>query len=320
MAEEEKKRHKPGVRTKLNSGDKKVQTNTDKNSKQAKAAQPNPTAVSASKKLPSMQLSKEANWAEETSNSVLSAVNPVSSERSLGENKVVPVPQEKSLPAETKKKEAKPVAAPEPEKKNKYKKKKEKKSSIIDDIKTSIAQGFDSVKIDYDQLAQIQNELHVKRDNIKSSLTDGVSKLKDYANSAVENAAAAAEEMKKKQKELAAAADQRMKAEVERIEREKKQKQEEVKANAKPASDVSAEELQAAADAAKQNASEIDKEKLQKLNQATQRRDGAKNALNALNTQLQYASPEQRKGLQERIRQKEKQLEEAEALIAELSQ
>ncbi|MEE3348516.1 MAG: hypothetical protein VZR09_00605 [Candidatus Gastranaerophilaceae bacterium] len=322
MAEEKKKqKQKPGVRTKLNSGDKKVQTNTDKNSKQTMVAKPNPTAVSAYKALPSMKLSKE-NWAEETSKSILSAVTPVSSERSLGENKVVPV-SDTPLPVVPEVQEVVPVVVPEKEtKKNKYKKKKEKKTSIIDDIKASITQGFDSVKIDYDQLSQIQNELHIAKDGVKSSITEGVSRLKDYANSAVESAAAATEEMKKKQKELADAADKKIKAEVQRIEKEKKKKAAETsKQKTKAAPTVSAEELAAAAAAAKPvDASEEEKIRLQKLNQAIQRRDGAKNALSALNTQLQYASPEQKKGLKERIKQKEQQLADAEAAIAELEQ
>ena len=269
-----------------------------------------------------MRLSKEANWAEETSKSILSAVTPVSSQRSLGENKVVPV-SDTPLPVIPEPQEVTQVVVPEKEtKKNKYKKKKEKKTSIIDDIKASITQGFDSVKIDYDQLSQIQNELHVAKDGVKSSISDGVSRLKDYANSAMEGAAAAAEDLKKKQKELAAAADERMKAEVERIEKEKKKKAKETpKQKEKAASNVSAEELAAAAEVTKPtDASEEEKIRFQKLNQAIQRRDGAKNALNALNTQLQYASPEQKKGLKERIKQKEQQLADAEAAIAELEQ
>ena len=84
------KQPKPGVRTKLNSGENKVKKYNDKDTKTSEPAVPNPTAVAVTQKLPSMRLSTGTNWAEATSASVISVATAVTSERTLSQNMVVP--------------------------------------------------------------------------------------------------------------------------------------------------------------------------------------------------------------------------------------
>ena len=95
--ESDKPKQKPGVRTSLNSGENKVKANLTKSVIEVNSTPVNPTAEAAAKSLPSMKLTTNTNWAEEISASVLNAVTPVSSERSLGDNKVVPIKNSEPL-------------------------------------------------------------------------------------------------------------------------------------------------------------------------------------------------------------------------------
>ena len=351
--ESNKTKQKPGVRTNLNSGEKKVKANLTKAIIEVNSTPVNPTAEAAAKSLPSMKLTTNTNWAEETSSSVLNAVTPVSSERSLGDNKVVPVKNSEPLipvekeetPVKQEKKSAKskkkekikePKVAKEP--KNKYKEKvKESKDKngggLLKDLKASITQGIDSIKIDYDQLAHIQAELHTSAGDIKTSLGDRVNRIKDYANSAMANTANTVKniEMPKFKKDETDVnydipkeekpkpqpkAKETPKPQSTKPEAEQPKPQEKVNATT-----VTTEELKAAAEVSSESAKpKDDKELTQKLNQAIQRRDGAKNALNALNTQLQYTPKDQQKALKDRIKQKENQLADAEKLVSEIQQ
>ena len=326
MTEEEKTTQKPGVRTKLNSGSNKVKLRDNSKSKKGAEAAPNPTAAAATQKLPSMKLSTETNWAEETSNSVLNAVTPVSSKRSLGDSRNLPVTVGDTsvtvIPEHTEPVQVKEVKK---EPKNKYKKKKDKNGNLIDDIKNSITQGIDSIKVDYEQLAQIQSELQGSAEGMKTKLSDRVNRIKEYANTAVAASANVVEEIRpKKQNNYDVPKEQ-----FEDKKPKSKQKQKAETSTPKPSdtndkpiinqSEVSVDEVKEAAAMSMKTEKVVDKDLSQKLNQAIQRRNGAKNALNALNTQLQYATGEKKKSLQDRIKQKEKQLEEAQAVIDELS-
>ena len=191
----------------------------------------------------------------------------------------------------------------------------------------SIAQGIDNIKIDYDQLAQIQSELHASAGDIKTSLGDRVNRIKDYANSAVANTANTVKniEMPKFKKDETEAnydipKEEKPKTQPKAKETPKPQAQK-PEATTKPQekineTTVTTEELKAAAEVSSESAKpKDDKELTQKLNQAIQRRDGAKNALNALNTQLQYTPKDQQKALKDRIKQKENQLADAEKIV-----
>ena len=342
--ESKKTKQKPGVRTKLNSGDKKVKSSLTSNVSDNSAAPVNPTAEAAAKVLPSMKLSTEANWAEETSASVLNAVTPVSSERSLGDNKVIPIKNseplipvseedtEKQNKKQTKQKKKEKPKEPKVKKEPKNKYKEKKNGGLLLDLKATITQGIDSIKVDYNQLAQIQAELHSSAGDIKSTLGDRVNRIKDYANAAMANTANTVKNIevpKFKKDETDVNYDipkeekQKTKPESKEIPKVNDEKAETKQPQQEKVNEttVTTEELKAAAEVSSESAKpKDDKELTQKLNQAVQRRDGAKNALNALNTQLQYTPKNQQAALKERIKQKEKQFADAEKLVTEIQQ
>ena len=320
------KKHKPGVRTDLNSGDKKVQLK-DSKSKSSKPSEPNPTAVAASKKLPEMKLVKEANWAAETTSFVLSAMAPAAESVSL------PAGQPHSTNTEVVFVDSNPPAEVNIEEtviakntdvnktKNKYKKKKKKDGkNIISNVKDYIAQGIEENKIDYEQLKHIQEELQGSMSNLKANMKESInSKMSDMkiaANALAESAKQQTEKIKKQQAENA-----KKKAELEKKAYEEMQRKDaELKQQEQSQEPVKEEkilkELPPVQEAERPKPE--DRTLSQKLNQAIQRRDGAEKALSALNAQLKYAKKSQQASIKERIERKTEQLEEAKQQIEQL--
>ncbi len=314
----EKKKHKPGVRTNLNSGDKKVQLKDSKTASQQAA--PNPTAAAASKKLPSMALSKEANWAEETTSFVLSAIAPAS-EKVQPQGKTAPdtevvfvapeLPDVIDIEAT--------VTAKEKDKntfKNKYNKKKDSNGNIINNMKDYIAKGISDHKIDYEQLQKIQTGLHVSISDVKETINGKMSELMDSKNAI----AAAAKEKAKKSK----SDDYEIPKNLQIPEEPKKKKGKLPKSEVPKTEKKQTEQTKVTVEKPEATETTIaqkqeNRDFSQKLNQAIQRRDGAEKALSALNAQLEYAPKEQQKSIKDRIAKKQEQLEEAQKQIDALN-
>ena len=324
------KQPKPGVRTKLNSGENKVKKYDDKSAKTVEPAVPNPTAVAVTQKLPSMRLSTSTNWAEATSASVISIATAVTSERTLSQNMVAPaqslsLPETAQVSEEPKKPKKKKretssaaIVQAEQDAKNKYKRKaKEKKSSIIDDLKDSISQGIDSIKIDYDQLAHIQAELQGSASGVTSTIKDRVGRIKEYANTAMANTL---------KPEVPGHKKKEPKGEIPKVPpktTDKKTKDVDVKKlqeqpKSTPISDTSIEEVRKASEVAAESQSKSTKTRDQQLSQAIMSRDGAQKTIASLRAQLNYASPDKKAAIEDRIKKKEAQLADALKLIEEL--
>ncbi len=315
----EKKKHKPGVRTNLNSGEKKVQMKDEKSA--SKPAAPNPTAVAASKKLPSMALPKDTNWAEETTSFVLSAISPASEKvepkgKTSSSKEVVFVAPE--LP-EVVDIEA-TVAAKEKDKntfKNKYNKKKDSSGNVINNMKDYISKGIADTKIDYNKLQKIQEGLHVSISDVKDTINGKMNELMDSTNAL----AASVKENAKKSKSV----DYDVPKNLQTPEGQKKKKHSSQKAETtkvepkkqEKTTKITVEKPQIIETTVPRT--EEEKTFSQKMNQAIQRRDGAEKALSALNAQLQYAPKEQQKSIKDRIAKKQEQLEEAQKQIDALN-
>ena len=344
---EEKRKQKPGVRTSLNSGENNVKVHIEKKSSAGKQSVHNPTAEAASKTLPSMKLSTDTNWAEVSSESVLNAVTPASSERSLGEFKAEP-PKPQDLPVSNKdRKKHKKVKSTDVEvktdivenetKQNKSVKKakiqeiklKSQKSkengNIINDIKSSISNSIDNIKSDYDKLSNITSELNNLKKDLKPAINGNINKLKDYTANTVEKVKnIEMPKIRKTNYDIPVVKDAGKKQIKETDVNIKKLHKEDTVKETRPVntSNVSSDELKAAAEVSSASAKqkEPDKDITQKLNQAIQKLNGAKTALNALNTQLQFAPKDQRELLMKRIALKEEQLVEAQKIIDNLQQ
>ena len=312
-----KGKQKPGVRTKLNSGDKKVKkySKTDKHAENT----PNPTAVAASKKLPEMKLSHETNWVAETSSTImLNSEGVLSSERSGMPETItympVELPQNIDLPAEIKddikqkikankdanKKNnaeaAKVLHQPKP-KKNKFKDK-FNGENIIDNLKTYISNGISESKIDYARLNKIQAELNGKITHVTSKLTDKMETVMDTASTVVSTGG---EQLDKIRLALQANIEEAKQSKA----AEKSAKAEETKKTKQPA-------LQP--ETAKTIIPEKDVENPE-LTQAIQSEKSAQAALEALKEQLSSADDAMKQELQDKIAKKQKQLEAAQEKI-----
>lgn len=334
MCAKKKPDQKPGVRTKLNSGENKVKKLDDKNNKGAVPSTPNPTALSASKNLPTMKLATDTNWAEETSTSVLGMATPVSSERTLGNNKNVPapkkvesiVPKEENKKKKSKKKEtsADIITKQEQDLKNKYKQQKEKRPGLIDDLKTSITQGIDSIKVDYEQLAKIQTELQGSASEVSTTLKERMERIKEYANTAMANMPAPENRQEKRKKKETTYDIPKDVPKPPKKQNIKSQTTVEVQKPNESKPKAYSDESIAAVRNASEVAAEIQagkeaKSKDQELAQAIMRRDGAQKTLSSLRAQLKYAAGDQKAALEERIKLKEAQLGEAIELIEQLN-
>lgn len=316
------KQPKPGVRTKLNSGKDKIKKYEGNVEKQST---PNPTAQTCKQNLPSMKLSN-GNWVEDSNASILNLALPVSSERTLGENKVVPVKSALASDIRSgtadmnnskKKKKRKTDSGSVIEKrisnKDKINSKGKNKSTVISDIKDVISKQVDSMKVDYEQLSKIQAELQSAANNVKSSIKSNAEKLNEYANIAIENNIKSAESKSKSQKSLDVAGDKLSASTNKKV---KKAKPDKKSANVKAENieDIRAAYEFAAESQAKESAS-VDP----RLTQAIMKRNGAEKMLASLKAQLEYAAEgERRSSIEERIKQKETQLAEALKLIEDI--
>ena len=327
-SESKKSKQKHGVRTKLNSGDKKVKASLRKGSSSKSNEKINPTAETASKSLPNMQLITDANWVGDNELNVLNVINSVGSERSLSDNKLVPVADLEQLPQvvsdnnghkivdkpvkrKNTKKDLKIVEKP----KNKYKRK-EKNNNLLKDLKTSIVSGMDSIKVDYSQLEHIKAELHESAVGVKASFDTGIEKVKNYAKTVKSETVNSAKKL-----DLKKLADENNKLSANKNEDIQKPIVDEDKKSVdnNKTESVTKEELKKAAEISSKSVEpQLDTETLHKLNQAIQRRDGTLNAINALKAQLEYTPKHKQKTIKDRIKQKESQLAAAEKIIADL--
>ena len=173
------------------------------------------------------------------------------------------------------------------------------------------------MKIDYEQLAHIQAELQGSANGVKSTIKDRVGRIKEYANTAMANTL---------KPEVPGHKKKEPKVESPKVPpktKDKKTKDVDVKKLQKQpksttVSDTSIEEVRKASEVAAESQSKSEKTSVQQLSQAIMSRDGAQKTIASLRAQLNYASPDKKVTIEERIKKKEAQLADALKLIEEL--
>lgn len=313
------KQPKPGVRTKLNSGENKIIKINKSGSNSKENSVPNPTAVAASQKLPKMELSTSTNWAEETSPSVLNMAIAITSERTLGENKVIVIPENavpeviqtetpQSATTSNKKPKVKKDTTITPKKKNKYKKQAaEKISNIIGDIKDSISLSVDSMKIDYNRLSEIQNGLKTSAKDLQTTITNKTDEIKNYTDNMKQELQEFRKETVKQKKAAKTPTPPKQQAANKPIENK----------TAKISTSQIDEIKKASEYAAESQANEVNT-KNQKLSEAYISRDSLQKTIASLKAQLNYAKGDRKDSINERIKKKQAQLNETLALIEQI--